>query len=169
MAATDSNTDGNPKRAAHDPRRAAIGVWLSIAAVLAADLPWGDFHAHTHWQAVGWIPFVSPPVRLGDILQNVVLFVPLGFFAGIRWQSLRAALLKGLALAFAASFIGEWSQLYSHSRFASATDMASNLIGAGLGAGFAWLISRHTQPVALGRGGAGTAATGMRKSGGCKS
>ena len=121
-----------------DPRLAYVGRLLAIGAVLAADLPWGDFHAHTHWRTVGWIPFVTPPVRAADILENIVLFLPLGFFAGLRARSLPRALQKGVLLAFPASLLGEWSQLYSHSRFPSATDVSSNLIGAILGAALAW-------------------------------
>ena len=121
------------------PRLRYAGMMLSIAAVLAADLPWGDFHAHTHWRAVGWIPFVTPPVRAADILQNIVLFLPLGFFAGLRARVLSRAILKGVLPAAPVSLLAEWSQLYSHSRFPSATDVSSNLIGAVLGAVLAGL------------------------------
>jgi hypothetical protein len=126
-----------PQRWLDDPRLRYVGVLLSMAAVLAADLPWGDFHAHTHWRAVGWIPFVTPPVRAADILQNIALFLPLGFFAGLAARPLPRAIVKSVLLALPVSLLGEWSQLYSHSRFPSATDVSSNLIGAIFGAALA--------------------------------
>lgn len=128
----------SPHRWFDNPRLRNAGVLLSIAAVLAADLPWGDFHAHTHWGAVGWIPFVTPPVRAADILENIVLFLPLGFFAGLDARSLVSGLRRGAWLGLLVSLVGEWSQLYSHSRFPSATDVSSNLIGAVLGVALAW-------------------------------
>lgn len=33
-------------------------------------------------------------------------------------------------MAFVMSLLGEWSQVYSHSRFPSATDVVCNVIGA---------------------------------------
>ena len=121
---------------------ARAGLWLAAAGVLAADFPWGDFQGHTHWHAVGWIPFVSPPVRPLDVLQNVLLLVPLGFFSGVGARSGSRALWTGLALAFAVSLAGEWTQLYSHGRFPSATDLSANLMGAALGAAIGVSVRR---------------------------
>src|SRR5438477_655175 len=61
-----------------------FGIVASLLAALGADLPWGDFHGHTHWANVGWIPFVSPPVRVLDIAENLLLFAPLGFFVALE-------------------------------------------------------------------------------------
>ena len=121
-------------------RVARLGLPLSIAIALAADFPWGDFQGHTHWHSVGWIPFVSPPVRPADILQNLLLFLPLGFFAALRTTSTFKGLRNAAVWASPVSFLGEWSQLYSHSRFPSATDLSSNVIGAVLGASIAWRV-----------------------------
>jgi glycopeptide antibiotics resistance protein len=101
----------------------------------AADWPWGDLQNHTHWDKVEWIPFVSRPIHTFDILQNLALFAPFGLFVGLGMnasgtrKSVRAALLT-LVIGFA----GEASQLYSHNRFPSATDLTCNVVGATLAA-----------------------------------
>lgn len=104
-------------------------VWVVAAGalVLACDFPWGDWQRHTHWAKVGWIPFVTPPVGLFDILQNMLLCVPLGAACALRFR--RAPLAAG-AVTFGVSLVGEWTQLYSHTRFPSATDLTCNVIGA---------------------------------------
>jgi uncharacterized protein (TIGR03790 family) len=114
-------------------RVARLGLPLSITIALAADFPWGDFQGHTHWHNVGWIPFVSPPVRPGDIALNLLLFLPLGVFAARRVRAPGSALAHSALIAFVVSVIGEWTQVYSHTRFPSATDVACNVGGALLG------------------------------------
>ena len=127
-------------------RVARLGLPLSIAVALAADFPWGDFQGHTHWHNVGWIPFVSPPVRPGDIALNLLLFLPLGVFAARRGRAPASALARSALIAFVVSVIGEWTQVYSHTRFPSATDVACNVGGALLGtalvvyAGRTWTV-----------------------------
>jgi glycopeptide antibiotics resistance protein len=108
---------------------------LTTGLIVLVVFPWGDFQGHTHWQKVGWIPFVSPPVRLFDIIANALLFMPFGAAlmvnSGRRGRkALAVATLAGTAL----SFSGEAAQLYSHARFPSATDLVCNTFGAFLGA-----------------------------------
>src|SRR6266540_454514 len=112
-----------------------LGIVASVIAALTADLPWGDFQNHTHWGKVGWIPFVSPPVHLLDIAENLLLFAPLAFFVGLessleRGTSWTHAAWRAAFIAFCVSFLGEWSQLYSHTRFPSAKDLTCNVAGA---------------------------------------
>ena len=93
---------------------------------------------HTHWAKVGWIPFVSPPVRAIDIIQNVLLFLPAGLFAARPGTPARSAAIRAVVVALPVSFAGEATQLWSHGRFPSATDLVCNLIGAALGA---WIVA----------------------------
>jgi glycopeptide antibiotics resistance protein len=122
--------------AARRRRRLLHLVWT--LAIVAATVPFFNLHAHTHWYKVGWIPFVTPPIRLRDIAANVVLYMPFGATVsgerGTR-RLLWRAILTGGALSFAA----ETSQLFSHGRFPSSTDLVCNVIGAALGA---WAIAR---------------------------
>ena len=111
---------------------ARVGTVISSIVALAFDYPWGDFRGHTHWMNVGWIPFVSPPVRLSDVILNVLLFLPLGVFSGLLKSS--KGPLRVVAIAAPVALLGEWTQLYSHTRFASATDLVCNVAGAIAGA-----------------------------------
>jgi glycopeptide antibiotics resistance protein len=101
-----------------------------IASALVALLvivPWGDFHGHTHWDEVGWIPFVSWPVRNRDIVVNLLLCAPLGIASALYFRS---RVLAAAVIAFVVSLFGESLQVFSHSRFPSATDLLCNVAGA---------------------------------------
>ncbi len=104
---------------------AALLLWTGFILLLV--VPWGGFLDHTHWGKVGWIPFVSRPVKLTDIIGNVLLYVPFGI--GVRRVLGSRAVWGGLLLAAILSVGTEATQLYSHRRFPSATDVASNLLG----------------------------------------
>lgn len=113
----------------------------SVAVIVAVVFPWGNFQNHSHWAKVAWIPFVSPPVRLRDVLQNVLLFVP---FGGAVALQLRPPVRVAAISAGVFSVLGEWSQVYSHNRFPSATDVVCNVCGAALGAALVrHLFSAH--------------------------
>lgn len=121
-------------------RLGVTGLIVSLAAALAADYPWGDWVGHTHWARVGWIPFYSWPVSFKDILQNVILFFPAGCFARLAFG--RRARIRAPLLAFPVSLLGEWTQLYSHNRFPSATDLVCNIIGSLVGVWSAGMVLR---------------------------
>jgi glycopeptide antibiotics resistance protein len=110
---------------------AAQTVWA--AALVAVTVPFGDLHAHTHWAKVAWVPFFSRPVKIADNVANVLLYVPLGWLAragASRSRTLRRAAMSGAAL----SLLVELSQVFSHGRIPSTTDVACNALGALLGA-----------------------------------
>jgi glycopeptide antibiotics resistance protein len=111
--------------------------WAWTALILVVVLPWANFQNHTHWQRVAWIPFVSPPVKVRDVIVNVLLYVPWGYLY-IRHMP-EGLKRPWLALVFAASLsvASEGAQLFSHGRFPSATDAACNVLGAFAGARYA--------------------------------
>ena len=121
--------------------RPVVCRWLAVAFGLfavALDWPFGDFQGHTHWNNVGWIPFVSPPVRLLDMAQNVLLFAPFGFFVALSQRpTARHAVRRAVLMTAGLSLFGEGSQIFSHGRFPSATDWTCNVIGAALAAALA--------------------------------
>lgn len=108
-------------------------LWLGV--ILRIVLPWNDLRDHTHWGKVAWIPFISPPVKLSDIVGNVLLYVPLGYLGSRLMARSAAPVIMGLALAL--SLGTETLQLYSHRRFPSATDVTCNLSGCMAGIYFA--------------------------------
>lgn len=104
--------------------------------LLATTWPISDYQDHSHWAAVEWIPF-SHYQRAFDVVANIVLFVPFGL--ALAWRGarhdVRRATLAGLALSLAVEF----SQVYTHNRIATVTDLMTNTTGAWLGA---WLATR---------------------------
>jgi len=80
------------------------------------------------------------PQSRGDILINLLLYMPFGFTAvqAIGWGGarLRAAILA-VALGAALSLSLELAQFYDHGRFSALSDVYLNVTGAGLGAAIA--------------------------------
>jgi glycopeptide antibiotics resistance protein len=104
-------------------------MWLGwIALIVAIVVPWGDFQGHTYWDNVGWIPFVSPPIRMTDVAGNVLLYVPFGYGYRRLFRT-GSTIWPGILLAATLSVATEATQLYSHCRFPSATDVTANLLG----------------------------------------
>jgi glycopeptide antibiotics resistance protein len=99
----------------------------STAVIAVIVVPWGGLQDHSHWARIGWVPFVSPPIRPVDIVANTLLFAPLGAGAALAFRRPVAA-AAGVALALSLS--GEAVQIYTHSRFPSATDVVCNVAGA---------------------------------------
>lgn len=119
--------------------RRQIALWLVVAAIVAATFPW-DFRDHAHWQKVAWVPFASGIVRVRDLAGNLALYAPLGYLlSGLseRWRT-ALVLLGPLSLSLAL----ELSQVWSHVRFPSATDVLMNSLGALLGAALSWQRTR---------------------------
>ena len=109
-----------------------VAIVCSAAFILLAILPWRGFDPTGHWHRVGWIPFVSRPVRVIDVVGNLALFVPLGVSLALHAQ--RPALARVVSTAFACSLFGEWAQIYSRYRFPSTGDLVLNVLGAVVGA-----------------------------------
>lgn len=110
--------------------------------LLATTWPISDFQDHPHWFSVEWIPFTRYR-RSFDVVANVALFLPFG--AAFAWGELaphraRRAMYLGLAVALAV----ELSQVYTHNRIATVTDVVANTTGAWLGA--RWALARARRP-----------------------
>jgi glycopeptide antibiotics resistance protein len=128
----------SPPDEAHPARQRRLGIALAVLTASVAAVPWGTLQNHPHWDAIRWVPFVSPPVGPIDITANILLFAPLGYFLGIGLVGKRRyALALATLLALALSVTLEFTQVFSHYRFPSATDVASNVIGAVVAAALA--------------------------------
>jgi glycopeptide antibiotics resistance protein len=126
-----------------------VAIACSTSLILLAIVPWRGFDPTGHWHRVGWIPFVSRPVRVIDVVGNLALFVPLGVSIALHAQ--RPALLRTASAAFACSLFGEWAQIYSRYRFPSTGDLVLNVLGAVMGAcGVEYLRRRGQGRVATG-------------------
>ena len=112
-------------------------LWTGLS--LLAVLPWASYQNHSHWQRVNWIPFVTPELKLRDVVVNLLLYAPWGYFCARSLRAAAAHMWVVALLAAALSITTEATQLYSHGRFPSATDVTCNVIGALAGA----IISRR--------------------------
>ena len=110
--------------------RSRVLLWTMLIVVCV--VPWMDVQNHSHWSRVQWIPFVTPPIKAVDIVVNIALYVPFGYWF-VRWKGRRRSAL-GVGCAAVLSLVTEWTQLYSHSRFPSLTDVTCNIIGTIVGA-----------------------------------
>lgn len=68
--------------------------------------------------------------QAADVLRNIILFLPLGFFLGLRRVSIRHAVLVSAAV----SIVIELLQLSVAGRHSSLWDVLANTAGGGLGA-----------------------------------
>ena len=112
-----------------------FGLWTGLILVLV--LPWLNYQNHSHWARVGWIPFFSKEVKVRDIVANVLLYAPWGYFWARQRRDPSRRVWPVVVIAAALSIATEASQSYSHGRFPSATDVACNLMGAFVGAEYA--------------------------------
>jgi glycopeptide antibiotics resistance protein len=148
----DSTSDTAPGCSAY-PTAARWGLALSLLFVLyETTLPF-RFDFGLAQLAAGWkqaviVPFTNPPgasAGRADVVGNVPLFVPLGFFltlAGV-WRSTGAwrpllLTLTGLAV----SLTVETFQLFSPVRYCQTTDLITNSLGTALGVITAWTVGR---------------------------
>ena len=116
-------------------------VWI-VAILGVTILPLSNYVGHAHWQLVNWIPYNEHPLALEDVIVNIALFVPFGFFLRRSSPATSAKRVSLLALLTAAllSTSVEFFQLYCHNRNPSTTDICNNVIGTALGV---WLATAH--------------------------
>jgi glycopeptide antibiotics resistance protein len=109
-----------------------------VLVIVALVLPWTSFQSHSHWPRIVWVPFASPPpLTLPDVLANWLLYVPFGYFYAERRPGLARVLTWCVIWAVVLSVLTELTQVYSHGRFPSSTDVLMNGLGAWAGAGLA--------------------------------
>jgi glycopeptide antibiotics resistance protein len=90
-------------------------------------------------------PILSPMSRIGrrDALDNLVLYLPVGFFAALWWRSRPRPVVWAAGLAFTASFAIEMTQMRSPiNRAASIHDVMFNTLGGLVGAIVGMLVAR---------------------------
>jgi hypothetical protein len=112
-----------------------LAGWAGVIVLVVC--PWTSFQAHSHWEKIAWVPFLSPDDKLRDIVVNVLLYIPGGYFGARAIRDGARRIWIAMAFAAALSLVTEASQLYSHGRFPSATDFTCNVLGAFAGARFA--------------------------------
>lgn len=119
-----------------------MAVWcVCLGVILYATTIYSNiFVGHSHWMLVRWMPYYEDrgtwAEYIRDIIQNVVLFIPLGYsqYAAASALSTPTHRLRAIGLtALAMSVAAELFQVYSHGRVPSTTDIVNNVAGAMLG------------------------------------
>ena len=107
----------------------------ALAIVLLATFPFGDLQNHSHWERVRFMPPAFHPLNhVIDVVGNLVLGAPVGVVVALTYGASPIAAAVAVAPV---SLLGEWMQVYSHSRYPTGSDVALNVIGAMLAARFA--------------------------------
>jgi glycopeptide antibiotics resistance protein len=120
-----------------------------------------DFVGHSHWDGVRWVPFEDTAFSLClfDILANLLLFIPFGYFSAKLFSTRQRFVVLCVAVGAMLFSVGaEVYQVFSHgTRVASITDVCNDALGAAIGAAmtkvlvkrgfreteaFQWILSR---------------------------
>lgn len=113
--------------------RVAFVLWIGFLLFIV--VPWYRWQDHAHWTRVQWLPFLTPPLRVRDIVANTLVYVPFGL---LFTRAIRPSVWAAVSAAFLLSLLTEWTQVYSHGRFPSSTDLLCNTLGAWVGAARPW-------------------------------
>jgi glycopeptide antibiotics resistance protein len=113
-------------------------LWLVLAAILYGSLYPFDLHLYDAGQA-GLFHLLGtwrdPPQSRGDLIANILLYMPLGFAVGSAssgkfWRNAAGAVAIGVVLSFSI----EWLQYYDQSRVSCLSDFCLNVTGSLAGA-----------------------------------
>src|SRR5436190_14816543 len=102
---------------------------------------------------VALIATYNTRVGRGDLIANLLLYIPLGFFSVLalssrpRFRVVLPVVFAGLMLSTAI----ELAQFYDRGRVSSLTDVYSNLAGTGLGAVAGVILSDKFRLPAIGK------------------
>ena len=143
--------------------RHEAGLWaflLFLAGLAAVTiLPPGGQFIPPSWSRVNLRPLVVladslAAMRAGDgmyfvinVLGNILMFLPLGFFPCLLWGEGKSGLWRGTGCALLASLCVELCQL-PQNRGTDVDDLWLNALGGALGFGLYWLVSRRWPGVA---------------------
>lgn len=133
------------------PRR---GLQVAVGLVLLL-IAYGSLYPF-RWNFATPQPFVwRGPIGLMDLIENILLFLPLGFLLGWEWQQhphRRMHFAGWLLLSLAVAGGLQWLQKFLP-RTPALSDVVFNMLGYGLGWGAGWvarwrtghLLARHQQ------------------------
>lgn len=140
-------------------------LWLVLAAILYGSLYPFDLHLHDAGQAglshlLG--TWQDPPQSRGDLIANILLYMPLGFAVGSAssgkfWRIAGGAAAIGALLSFPI----EWLQYYDQSRVSCLSDFYLNVTGSLAGALVSQTRAFRLPIVSLREGGSATFARAL--------
>lgn len=133
--------------------------YFGIATGIVALILYGSFypfHFYSHQDSRGLVGVLLDsgfqPASRDDVVSNILLYMPLGFFAvyAIKRRAVRSRAVSGVAVAVTVGFLlsltVELAQFYARGRVQELTDICSNTLGALLGASGAAVARRWVSP-----------------------
>ncbi|UGQ46227.1 VanZ family protein [Massilia endophytica] len=128
-------------------KRSPLPAFVIIYGLLLA---YGSFYPFEWraWPAHGpGMPEWPAHIDKGDLVQNLLVYMPFGAFVTMLW---RQGLWRGVVLAMACAGVFslgvEMVQQWLPARVSSLGDVAADMTGSAVGAGFGGLLSQDTQP-----------------------
>ncbi len=134
-----------------EPHYAAIAAGIALAILYGSFYPFGFYAHHDPRGPLGvLLDSGFSGASRGDVVSNILLYIPFGFFAAYALQKRGLAAVASATLAgFALSLFVELFQFYDLGRYQELTDVCSNTFGALLGAAAAWAAGRRVSSVYL--------------------
>lgn len=121
-------------------------IW---AVAYCSLIVYGSLYPFADWQKPHHLPFLflfqpwPPFVTRTDVLTNVMVYLPLGFFL---FRATRGMLLIPVLYGVLLSFLMEAFQAFVPGRVSSNLDILANGAGTYVGAALAWWIGRRAWP-----------------------
>jgi glycopeptide antibiotics resistance protein len=134
-----------------EPHFAWIATGIAVAILYGSFYPFGFYAHHDPRGPLGvLLDSGLRPASQNDVVSNVLLYIPFGFFAAYALEKRRLAVVLGATLAgFALSLLVELLQFYDMGRYQEISDICSNTVGALLGAAAAAALGRRLRSVDL--------------------
>ncbi|MCA9473120.1 MAG: VanZ family protein [Nitrospirales bacterium] len=111
-------------------------LWLWIIVVIGVTTsPWDQIVTHTHFDKINWIPLYGHAFSISDIIGNILLFAPVGWFYVNSRPDLkkRRVLINIFVISACLSLFAECSQIFIHTRYPATADWLCNTAGGILG------------------------------------
>lgn len=127
----------------------ALLLIFSLFIVYGTILPFnvkGMENFHYRITEINWIPFQALDgnrASISDCIQNILLFIPIGFFGWLSTRRFNFRVNNWLIVLFYGAFLSfsvEFFQLFTVDRVTSVTDLITNTTGTFLGMSVAFFI-----------------------------
>jgi glycopeptide antibiotics resistance protein len=137
----------SPHRFQVEPHYARIALGIAVVILYGSFYPFAFYLHHDNRGPLGvLLESGFRPASADDVVANILLYIPFGFFAGYALERRALAAVAGAAAAgFALSLFVELIQFYDVGRVQDLVDICTNTSGAFLG-GVAAAASRRRVP-----------------------
>ncbi len=114
--------------------KTVFGLWVAVVVALTT-YPWNNFIGSPRFEMIHWIPFYGHPFLPGDVIGNILLFMPVGglYILSQVGPYTWSLLWKAIFLSLILSVFVEMTQTLNPSRVPTATDVLFNIVGGGIG------------------------------------